>query len=202
MTDSNAVNNDGTLVSQSETLTLDAIAQEAGIGKPALVRYLGEPETRALMEPVGNPPRYPRTSLPLFRAIAEGHKIGTIKPKTAAAMLRQRFAIRNKADDAAEGLALQPDSRVFGIRFSESETRNAEGEAARMVAALEGIAAVQQQAAQVRDTRLLTTEQAAERLQMSPSWVRANVPCIRLGRRVRYRLSDLAVFISESETGR
>ena len=182
--------------SGAETLTLDAIVSATGLHRSALLRYLHEDETRALVGPVGKPARYQRASLPLLQAIADAHAAGTIKPKTAAAMLRARFGFRNPES----GLAILPASPSLPFRFSESGIRTEQegGEAARLTAAMERLATATE--ATNADTRLWTAEEVGARLRMSPGWVRANVPCVRLGRRVRFRPSDVRRFVSESET--
>ena len=184
--------------SESETLTLDAIVSATGLHRSALLRYLHEDETRALVGPAGKPARYQRASLPLLQAIADAHAAGTIKPKTAAAMLRARFGIRV----SESGLpALAAPASVLPFRFSESGIRTEQeeggGEVAALRAAVERLATATEAAN--ADTRLWTAEEVGARLRMSPAWVRANVPCVRLGRRVRFRPSDVRRFVSESE---
>jgi len=184
---------------ESETLTLDAIVSATGLHRSALLRYLHEDETRALVGPVGKPARYQRASLPLLQAIADAHAAGTIKPKTAAAMLRARFGIRNPESGLP---AIAAPASVLPFRFSESGIRTegeGDGAALRFTAAVERLATATEAAN--ADTRLWTAEEVGARLRMSPGWVRAHVPCVRLGRRVRFRPSDVRRFISESETG-
>lgn len=56
--------------------------------------------------------------------------------------------------------------------------------------------------------RLLTADEVAALLQLRPSWVqeqtrRGNVPCVRLGRFVRYREEEIREWIARrASTGR
>lgn len=173
-------------IPESETLSLDDLVKLIGMNKSALVRYLSESETRAIMRPVGNPPRYPRTSLPLFEAIARAHEAGTMKPKTAAAILRERFGIRNEQENLPA--RRDPSDLVFRIPESGQDDR-----LTRAVMSIERIAARQDE-----DEETWTAKEVAAKLRMSESWVRENVPFIRFGRKVRYRPSIVRKLISES----